>query len=391
MMTKNSAIVWLVVAFVFCAPAFSEAQSPSDIRPWLLAASGHYGEWGTDDLENSGDQAFSYLQVAYDTKKWGITVTSKGSDTHYETEATEGAFDITTLTDTTIASYYALNFKSLSIRPGIDFTLPMGKAGYTNGELVQIITDPISGDLMIANVYGEGVNIVPHVTAVYQATDKLTLGIGARYELTGEYDMTEEVDDEKLDPGDRLLFVANTAYQLSERRFLTLLLTYQNYGNDSQGGEDIYKTGDTYSAEIRYLHGWFEAFNSVFSIAYYTQGKNESLDESSVLNSEQNNSNNNMVELYMNNVYRHSKMFSLLGMVGYKSVDANDYSDGDTYYDAGRTKIFIEPGVILYLSQYMYVTLKGRYSVIEDKADTFSSTDASYDIYNLDAGVVFSF
>lgn len=391
MMTESRASFWLVVALLFCLPALSEAESNSGKRPWLLAASGHYGVWETDDLENSGNQAFSYIQVAYDVQKWGVTITSKGSDTYYETELADNAFDITTLTDTTIASYYSLTFNKLIFRAGLDFTLPMGKAAYTNEELSQIIADPISGDLMIANVYGEGINYIPHFTSVFRANNKLTFGLGARYEFTGKYDMTEGYEDDPLDPGDRLLAVFNTAYQLSQRRFLTLMFTYMSFGNDQQGGEDIYRTGDTYSVEARYLHGWSEAFNSVFSAAYYTQDENESLDSGKVLNSEQNNSNNNMVEVYVNNVYRHSKRFSILGMAGYKSVDANGYPTGDPFYDAGRTKIFIEPGAILYLGKYMYVTVKGRYSIIEDKADAFSSIDATYTIYNVDAGIVLSF
>jgi hypothetical protein len=274
---------------------------------------------------------------------------------------------------------------------GVDVTFPMGKADYTNEELSQLIIDPISNDLMIANVYGEGLNIIPHATAIFQATSKLTMGLGVRYEVTGEYDPTSDTANDNFNPGDRLLALVNTAYEIDAGRFLIFTATYFRLGTDVQGGKEIYRSGDAMTAELRYIHSWWAAFSSVLSVKIRTQQPNEAVDQTATLISEQNNSNNDYLELFLNNIYRYSSDFSFLALAGYKQALENEYATDSLLYDAGRSKYFIEPGMMWFLNRNLYFTAKFRYSIVADKQDAFSPIDTNYTIWNADAGIVYAF
>ena len=181
------------------------------------------------------------------------------------------------------------------------------------------------------------------------------------------------------------------AWSATQTDYVTLTFKYASSGVDRQKGNDLFRRGDIYVAETRYIKGWSEYMSTVVSLALKWQGKNSIEDQNAVLNNEVNNSNNNSWELFINNAYAFTDKFSVSGMVGYKSVSANGYSQGETLYDAGRSKAYLEPGVTWYPSDNIYLTLKARYSQVNDKQDAFSSTDATYNVINIDAGLVAGF
>lgn len=387
---SRAATLALALLLTALAPSAARAQASPE-KPWLITLSSNFGQWSASGLANSGSQATVFAQASYGGAAWGGSITGRGARTSYETEQAAGKLEFATLTDTTVATYYAHQAGAVTLRGGIDFMLPTGKHAFTREELAKVVTDTITQDLMPLNSYGGGLNVNPHLMALWQANPRLTAGLGLRYEFTGSYDPVSDTPDDTLDPGDRILGVANGAYVIAEGHYLIGMITYNRTGADKQGGQDIYRAGDTLSADARYLRSWTPELTTVFSLSYQTQGKSESLSQGGVLNSELANSNNNVWEALVNTSWRYSSTFSYLLMAGYKQVLANGYSPGDSLYDGGRIRAFLEPGVTWRFNPVAYVTLKGRYTYLQDKQDAFAARDTAYSVFNLDAALVFNY
>jgi hypothetical protein len=384
-------IAGLLCSMMFSVSFAQEDAAKEEVVGVTVSATANYGTWSSAGGDNKGSQGLGYFQAAYDAKNWGLAVTGKAASTSYKTVLSDERLDFTTLTDASVSTYYSHIIGDLMLRGGVDFSLPTGKHAYTNSELGKIITDPLSQDLMMVNTYGAGTNIITHFLAIQKISDQLTIGGGARYEFTGSYDPTTDVSADIMDPGDRLMIMANAALMLTDNDYLLLTAMFNRSGVDKQDGKDIFKTGDTYSIEARYIRKWEEAFNSILSVSYHQQDKNEMPTEGNVLNSELSNSNNNSWEAYVNNVYRYSDDFSFTGVAGYKQVFANGRKQDEPLYDGGRWKAYVEPGVMWFLSQTNYLSSKIRYSYIFDKKDAFSSDDSGYNVFNVDIGYTYSF
>ncbi len=373
-----------------CLFAHTANAGNNDSSKWLFSISANYGAWDTSALDSDGRQTISFAQLAYDSKNWGASVSGAYASTSYKPSFADERFEVNTLTDTDISTYYNVKAGKLTIRGGLDLRLPSGKSSYSEGELGKIITDDLSQDLMLINTYGGGTNVTPNVMFVYKFT-RLTMGLGAKYDFRGGYDYSGDTPDDNLDPGDSLLTALNGVYALSRSNFLLFTFTYSHSENDKSNGEDIFRSGDVYAGEFRILKQFGPSLTLLLSASYKSQEKNELLGENNSLSGELANSNNNTLEFYLNTNYRLSKQITLNGLVGYKKVGANGYGDGDSLYDAGRDKFYVEPGVSWYFSNKMYVTGKVRYSNVNDEKDASSEKDAQYDVVNVDLNFVRSF
>lgn len=390
-MVKAIWIAGFLCSMMFSVSFAEEDAAKKEIGGLTVSATANYGNWSSIAGDNKGSQGLAYFQAAYDAEGWGVAATGKGANTSYKTVLSEERLDFTTLTDTSFSSYYAHKIGDLLLRGGVDFSLPTGKHAYSSSELGRIITDPLSQDLMMVNTYGGGTNIIPHFLAVHKISDQLTLGGGFRYELTGSYDPTTDISNDMLDPGDRLMLMLNGAWIATDNDYFLLSVMYNYASVDKQDGKDIFRTGDMYTVEVRYIRKWEEDFNSILSFSYHQQEKNQMLSEGNVLNSELSNSNNNSWDVYINNVYRYSDDFSFAGMAGYKQVFPNGLGEDESLYDGGRWKAYVEPGIMWFLSPINYLSCKIRYSYILDKKDAFASDNSGYNVFNVDIGYTYSF
>lgn len=366
------------------------AHGEDEKRPWLVSLSLNYGSWRTGDLDSDGTQALSFAQVSYEGKSWGAAINGVFVSTSYKASHAEDRFDVTTLADTDISTYYSIKRGGLTLRGGVDVGAPTGKSSYSEDELKKVMVDDLSQDLMLINTYGAGLNVAPHLMAVYRFKWGAA-GLGARYEFTGEYDPATETAGDEFDPGDRLLLVLNTVARTVGEDYALFSLAYSRYGEDKQSGRGVFRQGDVIIATARYIRKWGGSFTSVAGVTYSTQRKNEVIGDGDTLESERANSNNNSLEAYVSGSYKFSGRLSATGLLGYKEVGANGYHEEDDYYDAGRSKAYIEPGMTWSFSSSVYATLRARYSRVLDKKDAASSEDAAYDVFNVDAGLVYSF
>ncbi|MBI4665317.1 MAG: hypothetical protein HY751_02775 [Nitrospinae bacterium] len=376
---------------MFLQPAHAQEGS-ENVKPWLVSIFANYGHWGSGDTGGDGSQSLAYTQVAYDTQKWGVYLTGTYVNTSYKPSDTfADRLNINSLTDTAIATYYSMKLADVSLRAGLDFTLPTGKHAYSTSELAKVIVEDISQDLMLVNSYGAGFNMTPHFMASWQSSWGAA-GIGARYTFAGEFDPTTGAENDNFKPGDRFFAVATGMVNITENKdFALLTATYTKAANDRQGGQDIFHSGDLLGLEGRYIRRWAENWESSLGLIARWQGKNESIGENGALGPETGNANGNSVELFFNNVYIYSDELTLTGVVGLRNVSANGYAEGDALYDAGRLKMYLEPGIGWRLTPSLWLSGKLRYARLMDKKDAFSPRDATYNIYNLDMGLVHTF
>lgn len=367
----------------------NEGQQASN--PFVVSASANYGSWSADRDKNNGDQLTSFLQMAYDAKTWGLALTGKGAKSSYQTNTSEDKFNVTTLTDTELSDFVAYTSGAWMLRTGLDVTLPTGKHGYTNNELKSIMADTASSELMVVTSYGQGLNFSPHLVVANKISPSMTVGLGLKYSFTGEYDATTETPDDNMNPGDRLTALLNAAVMLSPDDYIMATGAYSTASRDKRQGVDIFRQGDTLSLDLKYIRKWFEGLTSVFNVTYMTQQKNELINESLVIQSENQNSNNNSVQVAVNNSWTLAKAVTFMGMAGYKQVDANGYDANNPLYDGGRWKAFLEPGVMLNFSDNFYGTFRARYTRLFNKKDALAVEDISYNVYNLDVAVVYNF
>jgi hypothetical protein len=360
-------------------------------EPWIVSVSSNYGTWGAEKFGNSGNQALGFAQLAYDVKTWGVVLTGKYAKTSYKTVLNEDGFEVSTPTDTDISDHYSYTSGDLTLIGGVDISLPTGKHGYSNSELGRILSESVIADLMSLTSYGQGLNVTPHLVIAENISKNFNVGIGFKYTVSGEYDATTEIANDNMKPGDRLSLLLNSVLTATPNDYIMLTLSYSHAATDKRQGQDVYRAGDTFSTDLKYIRKWSDAYTSVLGLIVSAQQKNEALNESLILSSENQNSNNNSCELTLNNNYRLSDKLSLTGILGYKYVFANGYSMGDALYDSGRWKAYAEPGMMWIFSHNLYASVKLRYSRLFDKKDAFEAEDNTYNIYNFDFGLVYNF
>jgi len=379
-------IAGFVSALVF--PSY-EAYALTD-KPWLMALYANYGRFDANKANSDGAQSIGYFQLVYDKSKWGAGITSSYNSVSYQAGRATDSYDLSGFTDTALTTFYNKRIKKANLRFGVDIGLPTGKNAVTVQNLSRVIVDDVREDLLLLNTYGAGFNVAPNFAATYN-TGSVTWGLGGRYLFAGEYDPTTDFAGDSFDPGDSLSVVASALTSISASDSLFLTLIYTTYGKDKQGGRDVFRNGDIYTFEARYVKRFIEDLTSTLAFVFKKQDKNERLQEGAVLKSETGNSNANVLEFLFENIYRYSRRFSLTAVTGYKTVGSNDYGEDDSFQDAGRDKIYIEPGAIWKFGESAYSTFKLRYSRLNDKKDAFSPEDTTYNVLNLDIGVVLSF
>lgn len=379
----------LATALLLSAPGTLHAQEKGR-NPWLLTVSANHGAWSADKSSVEGSQSVGFLQLAYDLETMGCSVSGTYARANYMAAGADGRFEIDTFADTDISTFYMSKLGDLTLRGGVDLRVPTGKSSYTNAQISRLMIDKVSQEIMLINTYGGGLNVIPHFVAVY-SMKAFTIGAAARYEIAGDYDPTTETANDQFDPGDRLTALVTGAWAVTDGDAVMLTASYLSVGKDKQDGKDVFRQGDTYSGDARYIRKWGEGVNTVLGVTYKNQGINQSLTTESYLQSEVSNSNNNSLEVYLNGQYRYSKSLLLRGLGGVKIVGANGYAEADPLYDAGLDKQYAEAGVTWYFTDGMYATAQLRYTKINNKKDALAEADTAYGVANADLSFVYGF
>jgi hypothetical protein len=150
--------------------------------------------------------------------------------------------------------------------------LPSGKKELTAEQFeTSVLFSSTQFDLQYPG-FGQGFNIVPGVAWAYPVNDAVVIGLGGSYQLKGKYKPLQGMDD--YQPGGELTFTGGADIRLNEISTLSADLVFTKYGTDKIGGDDVFTSGNAYSANVQFKHFFRE--NELWLFARYrTKAKGE--------------------------------------------------------------------------------------------------------------------
>jgi hypothetical protein len=325
----------LLAAALILVVACAAPQAQAD--EWTAWTGLHLDAWSGADQD--GRQILVPLALYFDTPRWGINVKGAVGNSERDPGGGRPSGEITGFTDTTVAGYYRLVVSDVEIRAGLNLDLPTGVSTLKTRDLVAIQDE----DLALLERFGEGFDVNPTVSA-YRNFGRFGIGGGIGYLWTGEYNPTEDIPNDDLDPGNELTIVLLGDVYVAEATRLVGSVSYTMFSEDELGGRETFKEGD--EIDIRVSLEWRpEPWWVVVSVRDIVRFKADRLDASGGLSTEPFNSRGNDIRGSVVVGYIVDDVWTVMGAVEVKHVFANDYPASNILYDGGRTKVAIGPTV----------------------------------------------
>lgn len=359
MKTKIIAVIIMLSAAVFSQNIYTDFYRAADFKTGFS-----YQTWsaGDETVTESVIPLNLVLPLSQD-----LTVTA-GSNTVFAglTSADES---LNGLTDTRITGFYTAMDKQLLLTAGI--TLPTGKTrleGDQSSVASAIAVYPLG---FRVPSFGQGMSF--SLSGVYAfKTGNFILGTGLGLIYKGGFKPFKSYDVE-YKPGMEfsLNFGGETKFGGRKGMRFTFDLTYTLYGADKYGGEEFFKSGNKFIANLR---GLFKAGNTDFMIFLRerTKGRNEKGIGS--LTQEEKNSNGNQLEFGGMSLTPFSSSFKFKGLLELKLHSKNEYeSNGAFIFGLGA-------GFVTDLSKSISLDVLAKYSTGSLKNKSVSTTVTGFEI-----------
>lgn len=371
------------------APPAPEAPPPDRL---ILQINENRGMWKSDSSPvKKGGQNLLYFSAGYYAQAWGLTALGSFADTNYVYgDPAKNDFRLIALGDVTLSGYRLMPQKwGLDLRLGLDLNLPTGHPSFTNAEMQTLFLDGVTRDLVMMPAFGKGFNIAPNLVVSETFANGSVAGAGLRYEFSGQYDPTRDIAGDGYDPGDVLMLMGSVQHKLTEKDAVLFDLAITLSSRDKQGGAEVFKQGDSYDLTLRYIRAT-PVMRVTYGVNYGFQENNQSVGTGGIT-TENRNSNNNKLDLFINTGYLLAANTMLNGIFGHKIIYKNGYASGDALYDAGYRKIYFGGGFSYVVSEKLFFTVDARGYQITNEADTLEVSTASYRGVNIDLGLVYTF
>jgi len=384
------------VLFALCALALLSSGARAEEQPapgtkWVLQLNENRSAFTSNSVPaKDGGQNLLYFSLGYMAPNYGVVLMGSHADTAYlyNNPGTKDDFHLYSLMDSTLSSYYLLpETAGFFVRMGMDFNLPTGHSSFSTNELNSILVDNVSKDLLIVPSFGKGLNLAPNVVAS-KTFGPIMAGLGARYEITGEYNPASDVANKKYDPGDTFTLFGSLQYAISEKEMAMFDLSSVFSSRDQQGGAEVFKQGTAYTLGARYIKT-YETTRITYGLTYGWQDKNQSFDGGGVT-TEDRNTNNDRWELLISGLRMLSQRMMMNGLIGYKNIYANRYDGANALYDAGYQKLYFGGGPVYVISDVMSVTGDVKLFQVVNGRDTLEPHSATYRGWTMDIGFVYT-
>jgi hypothetical protein len=327
----------LFLAVTLALVAVGAACSPAAADEWTAWTGVHLDAWS--GAGQSGHQILAPLSLAFDTPFWGLSIRGAVGDSERDPGGNRQSGRITGFTDSTTAGYYRWAVADVEIRAGLNLDLPTGVSQLKTRDLAAIQDE----DLALLERFGEGFDVNPTISA-YRNFGRFGMGGGVGYLWTGEYDPTEDIPGDDLDPGDEFTGTALADVALADALRLVGTVTYTMFSADTLGGRDSFQEGDELDFRIS-LEWRPEPWWVAVTFRDIVRFKAERLNAAGKLSTEPFNSRGNDIRGSVVVGYIIDDVWTIQGIVEIKHVFANDYPESEPLFDGGRTKIAVGPTV----------------------------------------------
>ncbi len=324
----------LAAALVFAVAACPPVARADEWTAWTGL---HLDAWS--GAGQDGRQILVPLALYFDTPSWGLNVRGAAGTSARDPGAGRQEGEITGFTDTTVSGYYRMVVADVEIRFGVNLDLPTGVSTLKTRDLVAIQDE----DLALLERFGEGFDVNPTISA-YRNFGRFGIGGGIGYLWTGEYNPTEDIPGDDLDPGNELTVALLGDVYVAEAVRLVGAVAYTMFSEDQLGGRDTFREGD--ELDFRLSLEWRpEPWWVIVSVRDIVRFKAERLNASGRLGTEPFDGRGNDIRGSVVVGYIIDDAWTIMGAVEIKHVFANEYPQGNVLYDGGRTKVAIGPSV----------------------------------------------
>jgi hypothetical protein len=329
--TSRALLAAALTLLVACVSSLAQADE------WTAWTGLHLDAWS--GAGQDGRQILVPLALYFDTPNWGLNVRGAVGNSERDPGGGRPTGEITGFTDTTVAGYYRLVVADVEIRAGLNLDLPTGVSTLKTRDLAAIQDE----DLVLLERFGEGFDINPTISA-YRNFGRFGIGGGIGYLWTGEYNPTEDIPNDDLDPGNELTISFLADAYLADATRLVGSVSYTMFSEDELGGRETFKEGD--EIDVRVSLEWRpEPWWIVVSVRDIIRFKADRIDGSGNLSTEPFNSRGNDLRGSVTVGYIIDDVWTVMGAVEVKYVWANDYPTSNILYDGGRTKVAVGPTV----------------------------------------------
>ena len=373
----------LLLAAALLLATVAVGETPAGADEWTAWTGLHLDVWS--GAGQNGHQILAPLTLHFDTPTWGVNVRGAVGDSKRDPGGDRQSGQITGFTDTTVSGYYRLFVADMEIRAGLNLDLPTGVSRRKTRDLAAIQDE----DLALLQQFGEGFDVNPTISA-YRSFGRFGIGGGVTYRWTGEYDPTQEIPNDDLDPGDEFTATLLGDVALAEATRLVGTVSYTMFTTAQLGGRDSFREGNELDFALS-LEWRPEPWWVAVTVRDIVRFKAERLDESGQLQTELSNNRGNDIRGSVEVGYIIDDVWTILGAVEVRHVFANEYPESSVFFDGGRTKVAIGPDVTWLPHRRFGIEGSFRYFMMDVERSSFFPQEGTIHGIHADLRVMYRF
>ncbi len=218
----------------------------SAVQPVRLSTGMVYQQYADEDRSLS-QLAFPFQAFIPIVRNLGFSVRTHPVLIHADSlESVQG------LSDAQAAISYYRNIGPGSVVLSLSSNLPSGKRELTEEEFATMAL--VSQDFYSFGVpvLGQGLNLTPGLTVAYPINDDVVFGVGASYQLKGDFKPVQNMT-ESFTPGDELLLTGGVDVRVAPSWALSSNVSYIMYRDDQLGDVSVFESGDQIFVSLQLL------------------------------------------------------------------------------------------------------------------------------------------
>jgi hypothetical protein len=298
-MKKFSNVIFLLL---FCIYTSGNTQ---DSKLTYIQVLPYYQSWKIDNTQaNKGteniSQLSSILSINYPFSR-ELALSFRGA----YAQVSGDVYNLNGFCDSQFAMKYRLFKYNLVLDAGIN--VPNGKEKLSADEFntSRIISQNIL-QMHVPNL-GQGLNFYAGTAWAYPLSDNVVIGLGASYQIRGEYQPGAN-DPMKYHPSNEFLLTGGLDYLLTNNSSVSLDIMGIFYGSDKVNDQEIFSAGRRVIANLIYRYTF--KYNLLYFIIHY---RDQAIDElkGTLASSENEKVNPNLLSLSANYQQRISRIINL--------------------------------------------------------------------------------